>query len=98
MYPRWRDYVNAGSPDVSLTYDDLDEDDILTERVWLSLRQRSGLDLNALAADGISVSPEGYEPWIKKGFATLDGAILKLVDRGWIFMDSVVTDVLNSCR
>jgi oxygen-independent coproporphyrinogen-3 oxidase len=98
MYPRWRDYVNAGSPDASLTYDDLDENDILTERVWLSLRQRSGLDLNALAADGISVSPDGYEPWIKKGFATLDGRILKLVGRGWIFMDSVVTDVLNACR
>ncbi len=97
MYPRWRDYVNAGSPDASLTYDDLDKDDILTERVWLSLRQRSGLDLNALAADGISVSPDGYEPWIKKGFATLDSGILKLVGRGWIFMDGVVTDVLNAC-
>ena len=97
MYPRWRDYVNAGSPDASLTYDDLDKDDILTERVWLSLRQRSGLDLNALAADGISVSPEGYEPWVKKGFATVEGGILKLVGRGWIFMDSIVTDVLNAC-
>ena len=98
MYPRWRDYVKAGSPDASLTYDDLDKDDILTERVWLSLRQRSGLDLNVLAADGISVSPEGYEPWVKKGFATLEGGILKLVGRGWIFMDSIVTDVLNACR
>ena len=98
IYPRWRDYVNAGSPDASLTYDDLDKDDILTERVWLSLRQRSGLDLNALAADGILISPEGYEPWVKKGFATLEGGILKLVGRGWIFMDSIVTDVLNACR
>lgn len=98
MYPRWRDYVNAGSPDASLTYDDLDKDDVLTERVWLSLRQRSGLDLNALAADGISVSPEGYEPWVKKDFAMLDSGVLKLVGRGWIFMDSVVTDVLNACR
>ena len=97
IYPRWRDYVNAGSPDASLTYDNLDKDDVLTERVWLSLRQRSGLDLNALAADGISVSPEGYELWTKKGFATLDGGILKLVGRGWIFMDSIVTDVLNAC-
>ena len=98
IYPRWRDYVNAGSPDASLTYDDLDKDDILTERVWLSLRQRSGLDLNALAADGILISPEGYEPWVKIGFATLEGGILKLVGRGWIFMDSIVTDVLNACR
>ena len=98
MYPRWRDYVNAGSPNASLTYDDLDEDDVLTERVWLSLRQRSGLDLNALAADGIFVSPEGYEPWVKKGFATVEGGILELVGRGWIFMDSIVTDVLNACR
>ena len=98
MYPRWRDYVNAGSPDSALTYDDLDADDILTERVWLSLRQRSGLDLNALAADGVAVSPEGYEAWVKKGFATLEGGFLKLVGRGWIFMDSIVTDVLNACQ
>ena len=98
MYPRWRDYVNAGSPDASLTYDDLDKDDILTERVWLSLRQRSGLDLNALAADGIFVSPEGYEPWINKGYATIEKGVLALQGRGWIFMDSIVTDVLNACR
>ena len=98
IYPRWRDYVKAGSPNSALTYDELNDDDVLTERVWLSLRQRSGLDMNALAADGISVSPEGYEPWVKKGFATLEGGILKLVGRGWIFMDSIVTDVLNACR
>ena len=47
---------------------------------------------------GISVSPEGYEPWVKKDFAMLDSGVLKLVGRGWIFMDSVVTDVLNACR
>lgn len=98
MYPRWRDYVKAGSPDASLTYDDLDKDDVLTERVWLSLRQRSGLDLNALAAEGIAVSPEGYEPWVQKDFATIENGVLKLVGRGWIFMDSIVTDVLNACQ
>ena len=96
MYPRWRDYVNAGAPESQLTYDELNNDDILTERVWLSLRQRSGLDLNALASDSITVKPEGYMPWVDKGFATINGGILKLVGRGWIFMDSVVTDVLNS--
>ena len=97
MYPRWREYVNAGSPDASLTYDDLDKDDVLTERVWLSLRQRSGLDLNALKSDGIVVLPEGYQSWVEKGFATIEKGVLVLQGRGWIFMDSVVTDVLNAC-
>ena len=97
MYPRWREYVNAGAPDSALTYDELNDDDILTERVWLSLRQRSGLDLNALKSDGIVVSPEGYQPWIDKGFATIEKGVLALQGRGWIFMDSVVTDVLNAC-
>ena len=97
MYPRWREYVNAGAQDSALTYDELNDDDILTERVWLSLRQRSGLDLNALKSDGVVVSPEGYQPWVEKGFATADDGVLKLVGRGWIFMDSVVTDVLNAC-
>ena len=98
VYPRWRDYVNAGSPDALLTYDELDKDDVLTERVWLSLRQRSGLDLNKLAAEGAIISPEGYEPWVEKGFATVENGVLKLVGRGWIFMDSIVTDVLNACQ
>jgi oxygen-independent coproporphyrinogen-3 oxidase len=97
MYPRWREYVNAGAPDSALTYDELNDDDILTERVWLSLRQRSGLDLNALKSDGIVVSPEGYQPWVGKGFATIEKGVLALQGRGWIFMDSVVTDVLNAC-
>lgn len=97
MYPRWREYVNVGAPDSLLTYDELSGDDILTERVWLSLRQRSGLDLNALMSDGVVVSPEGYSSWVDKGFATVDIGVLKLQGRGWIFMDSVVTDVLNAC-
>ena len=97
MHPRWREYVNAGSPDSALIYDDLNDEDVLTERVWLSLRQRSGLDLNALKSDGIVVSSEGYMPWVEKGFATADDGVLKLVGRGWIFMDGVVTDVLNAC-
>ena len=98
VYPRWRYYVNAGSPDALLTYDELDKDDVLTERVWLSLRQRSGLDLNKLAAEGAVISPDGYEPWVEKGFATVENGVLKLVGRGWIFMDSIVTDVLNACQ
>lgn len=98
MYPRWREYVNAGAPDSALTYDELNDDDILTERVWLSLRQRSGLDLNALKSDGIVVSSEGYQPWVDKGFATIEKGVLALQGRGWIFMDSIVTDVLNACR
>ena len=98
MYPRWREYVNAGAPESQLTYDELNDDDILTERVWLSLRQRTGLDLNALKSDGVVVSPDGYQPWVDKGFAEIDGSVLKLVGRGWIFMDSVVTDVLNACE
>ena len=97
MYPRWRDYVNAGAPDSALNYDDLNDEDVLTERVWLSLRQRSGLDLNALKTDGVVVSPEGYMPWVDKGFATIEKGVLVLQGRGWIFMDSVVTDVLNAC-
>lgn len=97
MYPRWRDYVRAGAPDDLLTYDDLDENDVLTERVWLSLRQRSGLDLATLTADGILVDASGYDSWVKKRFAVLENNRLKLVGKGWVFMDGIVTDVLNAC-
>ncbi|MBO7413905.1 MAG: coproporphyrinogen III oxidase family protein [Fibrobacter sp.] len=95
IYPRWREFVLNGMPRSGLSLDALTPDDIWTERVWLSLRQSAGLDLDKLRAEGIELDTSSYSKWIKEGCLTLEGNLLRLVGRGWLLMDSVVTDVLN---
>lgn len=105
MYPRWRDYVNAGAGENGLTIDALSADDKLAELIWLSMRQARGLDLDDLRSSGLRLLSNGYSKWISKGFLAetecdvggVNHKFLQLVDRGWIFMDDIVTDLMNSC-
>ncbi len=105
MYPRWRDYVNAGAGESGLTVDALGADDKLAELIWLSMRQARGLDLDELKKLGLRLMQNGFSKWISKGFLAeierdvggVNHRFLQLVDRGWIFMDDIVTDLMNSC-
>lgn len=102
IYPRWRDYLRAGAPEKALTVDELSKDDVLMEVLWLSLRQKSGLNLSVLENLGYGLSGEKYRKWLDKGFLTkesvlIDGeekVFLRLVGRGWVFMDDIVTDLV----
>ena len=95
IYPRWREFVLDGMPPSRLSQDALTPDDIWTERVWLSLRQGAGLDLEKLRAEGIEIDEASYSKWIENGCLEQAEGSLRLVGRGWLLMDSVVTDVLN---
>ncbi|MCQ2102428.1 MAG: coproporphyrinogen III oxidase family protein [Fibrobacter sp.] len=95
MYPRWRDFVCCGSPDSMLNVDHLERDDILMEFIWLSMRQKQGLDLRALEKLGVVIPESAYEKWIQKNFIKIQDGFLRLEGRGWIFMDDVVTDLAN---
>lgn len=95
MYPRWRDFVRSGSPDSMLNVDHLERDDILMEFIWLSMRQKQGLDLRALEKLGVVIPESAYEKWIQKNFIKIQDGFLRLEGRGWIFMDDVVTDLAN---
>lgn len=95
IYPGWRKFVLNGMPKDLLCIDSLTPDDIWTERVWLSLRQSSGLDLEILRSDGIELKESSYSKWLKNGCLEKEGNTLRLVGNGWVVMDSIVTDVLN---
>lgn len=95
MYPRWRDFVRCGSPDSMLNVDHLERGDILMEFIWLSMRQKQGLDLRALEKLGVVIPESAYEKWIQKNFIKIQDGFLRLEGRGWIFMDDVVTDLAN---
>jgi hypothetical protein len=49
-----------------LCIDSLTPDDIWTERVWLSLRQNSGLNLEILRRDGIELKESSYSKMAQK--------------------------------
>ncbi|MCQ2106466.1 MAG: coproporphyrinogen III oxidase family protein [Fibrobacter sp.] len=103
MYPRWREYVVGGCPAEGLSVDELDEDAVMEEWVWLSLRQSSGLDLGCLEKRGFCFSESAYGKWIDRGFLACENlekqggrtTVLKLVNRGWLFMDDIATDLMN---
>lgn len=105
MYPRWRDYVNAGARQSDLTVDSLDSDDMLAELIWLSMRQSRGLDMSELENFGKELPTEKIDKWLSKGYLVWAQAevcgerhtSLRLAGRGWIFMDDIVTDIMNSC-
>lgn len=97
IYPRWRDFVCEGAPVSMLSKDELGCDDVIMEHFWLSMRQSLGLDLQRLTNLNVCLPESAYAKWVAKNFVTVESnRYLKLVGRGWIFMDDVVTDLANS--
>lgn len=104
MYPRWREYVRSDADRSLLNIDKLDEEDVVSELIWLSLRQRRGLDLGLFEKRGLILNKDGFAKWLDKGFlvygsedsSECSGDFLRLEGRGWIFMDDIATDIMNS--
>lgn len=103
IYPRWKDYVKECCPQKSLTFDELNLEDKIIEILWLSLRQERGLDFKELEKVGIRLNESGYKKWLDLGYLELKFtescqkfAGVKLANRGWIFMDEIVTDMANN--
>lgn len=102
MYPRWREYVRAGAKESDLTSEVLNEDDLLMELIWLSMRQSGGLSLCDVRQMGYTLKEKIVRKWEEHGYVEVlpseTGAQrIRLKGRGWIFMDDVVTDFANNC-
>lgn len=95
LYPRWREFVRSGMPDSLYEKDSLSPEDVRTELVWLSLRQSKGLDLPEFCKKFGNINASSYAKWVEKGYLVLDNDMLRLAGKGWIFMDSIVADILN---
>lgn len=95
IYPRWREFVKNRSPESMVVADKLNEEDVLMEHFWLSLRQSAGLDLKGIQAFGVKLEERSYERWLKRDFVQIEDGFLRLKGRGWVFMDDIVTDLAN---
>lgn len=90
-YAVWRNWVREGCPNKALDLDPIGKKERIFEKVWLSLRQESGLDLNVLARDeNVFISSDVLLPLIEKKWIEKDTHRVRLVGDGWIMMDSVV--------
>jgi oxygen-independent coproporphyrinogen-3 oxidase len=101
MYPRWRDYVQGGCSKSALSVDVLDREAVIMETLWLSLRQSKGISGETLRELGIALDENVCGRWRDKGFILFEKLSnflqsLRLVGRGWIFMDDIVTDLANT--
>lgn len=93
-YARWRDWVRAGCPESLMERDELDRSARITEALWLSLRCRAGLDLAAFAREfGIEVPVDILQKQERRHWLRLDGGRALLTGDGWLFMDSLVSDL-----
>ncbi len=59
------------------------------ERIWLGLRTADGLPLEELAP-GQRRRADG---WVDRGWATLEGARLRLTPRGWLLLDRLAVEL-----
>lgn len=90
-YAVWRNWVREGCPHKALDLDPIGKKERIFEKVWLSLRQESGLDLDALAKEeNVSIASKTLLPLIEKKWIEKEANRVRLVGDGWVMMDSVV--------
>lgn len=84
-YARWLPRAAAGVDPV-VGCDPLDEVARETEAVYLGLRTTDGLDVDGPARTRV-------ERWADAGWATLDGARVRLTAAGWLRLDALAADL-----
>ena len=95
-YSEWRRYVEAGCPESLLAKDPIGHDEAVAELIQLSLRTKYGLDMAALREFGVQLSEKTVSKWEGQGFLKQQGGRLVLQGDGWLFMDTVVTDLYSN--
>jgi len=93
-YARWREWVLAGCPESGLERDELDRSARMTEALWLSLRCRSGLDRLQFASEfGLELPEDIVDRYVGRGWLGSANGVLTLQGDGWLYMDTLVTDL-----
>lgn len=84
-----------GFPLQSCEQDQLDRDALLAERIFLSLRQAKGLNLDALQKDFSVTLPDAVrQKWQAAQAIRFDAGRIMLHERGWLMLDEISADFL----
>lgn len=93
-YAAWRRWIHEGCPESGLEKDILGKREKIVELIWLSLRQSSGLNLESLQKESITLSENIMDAWVQKKYAEFNANHFRLTGEGFIFMDSIVESLL----
>ena len=94
-YLEWKNWVLAGCLESKMEIDRLGKKERLCEKIWLSLRTREGLDLQTLDSEEVTqISCRKIDHWVRKGYLQKSGTKISLCGDGWLWMDSVVEDLI----
>jgi oxygen-independent coproporphyrinogen-3 oxidase len=89
-YSPWKKWVMGGCPQSGLTEDIPNAEGREIESVWLALRTREGLSLKSYEQEfGKKFDIKKAEPFIKKGWLTLNDNFLALNGEGWLWLDKI---------
>jgi oxygen-independent coproporphyrinogen III oxidase len=69
--------------------EELDEDKVRLERIWLGLRTRRGISLRELPPS----AKDRARRWEERALAVSDGNVLRLTPRGWLVMDRLTVEL-----
>lgn len=95
-YARWKDWVLAGCPAHGMELDVPDASAQALETLWLALRCAEGLDVAAYFQNtGHKLERAHWNDYGEKGWLELRQGRLCLVGEGWIWMDTIVTTLLQ---
>jgi oxygen-independent coproporphyrinogen-3 oxidase len=90
-YLPWKKWVASDCQQSGLTEDIPNAEGREIESVWLALRTREGLSLKGYEQEfGKKFDIRKAEPFINKGWLSLNGDNLALNDQGWLWLDKIL--------
>lgn len=94
-YLNWKRWIENGCPESGQEIDRLGSKERIDEKIWLSLRLREGLDVEALECDeGFQLSQSKIDSWVEKGCLERRGSRIALNGHGWLWMDRIVENLM----
>jgi oxygen-independent coproporphyrinogen-3 oxidase len=84
-YAEWVRRLAAGRDPVEGS-ETLTDDNRIAERVYLGLRTIDGLEIS-------DAEREHAAPWVREGWAAIDGGRLRLTPLGWLRLDALAADL-----
>jgi len=94
-YSRWREWVRADCPLQGMEKDLPDRSGRMTEALWLALRCREGICLSVFQTEfGVTLPEKLLARYVERGWLNIHDGWARLRGDGWLFMDSIATDLL----
>jgi len=94
-YLPWKKWVLNNCPQNGLTIDIPSCEGREIEAIWLALRTKEGLSLKSYEQEfGKKFNLKKAEPYIEKGWLTINEGYISLNGKGWLWLDKLILSIL----